>query len=532
MNAKLSLSMNKLLLMAALTLGFQGLAAAQTVYDRLEAENLWNLGGNPAGLVNSDLSLAGALKSSMGFQSKTQAVSFAQLYGSFEHGGFRSASEAETPWTMGAETKSLARFGKVTMRGGFSFEQKEGSGMDGSMFMNPGQYPVDLLEFTPGRKTRQTYTVDGSIATKLDGHWTIGGSFDFLSANYSKRKDIRHTNYALDLKVAPSLLYRFSDKFDIGLSYIFRKTSESVKAEQIGSATAESYYGFLDKGIYYGVYDVWDGSSLHMAEAGVDRFPVKEIFNGGSLQLRYGLFYADVSYLKSQGEIGERGYSWYKFPGGELSAHAGCKIVKPQATHLFGLEYSYRGRDNDEYIVERVTTGGVTSPVVHGKNRIFEHRDMAIRPSYRLYASSFEISAKASYEEHRLQSSLVFPYLNTWDWSTVSADVNAIWHLSSFDLGAGASFLTSLKDDLGSDMVEGTLPSSEPYRLTEWFNMDREYKTAGRCGLRASVRWNFSIASMKGLYLKAEGFFTRASKITYLDGSSRYGASLRLGCEF
>ena len=130
MNAKLSLSMNKLLLMATLTLGFQGLSAAQTVYDRLEAENLWNLGGNPAGLVNSDLSLAGALKSSMGFQSKTQAVSFAQLYGSFEHGGFRSASEAETPWTMGAETKSLARFGKVTMRGGFSFEQKEGSDVD------------------------------------------------------------------------------------------------------------------------------------------------------------------------------------------------------------------------------------------------------------------------------------------------------------------------------------------------------------------------------------------------------------------
>ncbi len=130
--------------------------------------------------------------------------------------------------------------------------------MSGSIFIHPGFYPVDLLEFTPGRKDLQTYAFMGGIAADA-GTQLAHRRKDRLctSANYSKRKDLRHTNYRLDLKVAPGIMYH-SDHYAIGFSYIFSKNSESVSAEEIGT-TATPYYAFLDKGLMYGAYEAWSG---------------------------------------------------------------------------------------------------------------------------------------------------------------------------------------------------------------------------------------------------------------------------------
>lgn len=110
----------------------------------------------------------------------------------------------------------------------------------------------------------------GGIAADAGTNWRIGGKIDFTSANYSKRKDLRHTNYRLDLKVAPGIMYH-SDHYAIGFSYIFSKNSESVSAEEIGTA-ATPYYAFLDKGLMYGAYEAWSGSGIHLSESGINGF--------------------------------------------------------------------------------------------------------------------------------------------------------------------------------------------------------------------------------------------------------------------
>ena len=99
------------------------------------------------------------------------------------------------------------------------------------MFIHPGFYPVDILEFTPGRKDLQTYAFMGGIAKDIAPCWRIGGKIDFTSANYSKRKDLRHTNYRLDLKVAPSIMYH-SDDYAIGFSYILARTVNRSKQKK------------------------------------------------------------------------------------------------------------------------------------------------------------------------------------------------------------------------------------------------------------------------------------------------------------
>jgi hypothetical protein len=511
----------KILLMAALALGIQGIASAQTKYDMVQDQNFWDDGSNAAGMISSPL------------PDGVKAVSYAELFGSVSGGGFRASNEAKNPWSVGAVAKSEMHLSKLVLRGGFSFKQKEGTGMDGSMFINPGQYPLDVLEFTPGRKTLQTYTFDGSVAAKLTDRWTIGGKIDFLSSNYSKRKDIRHTNYALDITVAPSVIYSISEDYDIGLTYIFRKTSESVRAEKVGTATAESYYAFLDKGIGYGTYDVWDGSSLHLAESGVDRFPVKEIFNGAEVQFRAGDAYIDGSWLHSKGEVGEKGYTWYKFPGDRLAFHAGWRLSKPAALHLFRLGFYWKTQENKEYVVEQVTSGGITTPQVYGYNKIFERKEMVIEPEYHLYKDKFEIFAKATYADHRNQSSLVYPYLNSWNYSTLGADVLGIVHLGDFDVNLRIWGMDAVDNYEKSSSVESSqLPEEEPFRLDEWFLKDKEWKTAGRMGIDAALRYNFSIGSFSGLYVKPEGGFVFASGIDYLPGKYRWTAGLRIGCEF
>lgn len=150
--------------------------------------------------------------------------------------------------------------------------------MSGSMFIQPGFYPVDILEFTPGRKDLQRYAFMGGIASDIAPNWRLGGKIDFAASNYSKRKDLRHTNYRLDLKVAPSVMYHSGD-LAIGFSYMFSKNSESIKAEVIGT-TENSYNAFLDKGLMYGAYEAWDGSGIHLSESGINGFPIKELSNG------------------------------------------------------------------------------------------------------------------------------------------------------------------------------------------------------------------------------------------------------------
>lgn len=276
-------------------------ASAQT-YDIIERRNSWNTGENVTGIRMDSIS-----------------SSYAELYGKNNHGDFHHSYEAEKSWNTGAIAKSITHLKGYSLTGSFSFDHTSGKDMSGSMFIQPGFYPVDILEFTPGRKDLQRYAFMGGIASDIAPNWRLGGKVDFAASNYSKRKDLRHTNYRLDLKVAPSVMYHSGD-LAIGFSYIFSKNSESIKAEVIGT-TENSYNAFLDKGLMYGAYEAWDGSGIHLSESGINGFPIKELSNGGALQLQWKGFYGDIEYTYSSGSAGERDAIWFKFPTHRIASH-------------------------------------------------------------------------------------------------------------------------------------------------------------------------------------------------------------------
>ena len=219
--------MNRKRLILLVSMLVCSIAVSAQPYERMVRNSLWSASDNVTGI-----------------RQDTVSASYAELFAGYEGGEFRDTWQAEKGWSAGAATASIRHLERLSLKGSFSFEQTEGYGMCGSMFIDPGVYPVDVLEFTPGRKSLQTYAFDGGFSYDLTSDWRIGAAMDFTSANMAKRKDLRHTNWKLDMTVAPGLMYHSGD-FAIGGSYIFRKTSESIKAEQVGTSEVEAVIATL-----------------------------------------------------------------------------------------------------------------------------------------------------------------------------------------------------------------------------------------------------------------------------------------------
>ena len=502
MNLKNSHCMNKVRYISLLCLLFCSVAVSAQTYERVLRNNLWNESENVTG-VRQD----------------TVSSSYAEAFAGYEGGGFRDSWEAPQGWNAGAKTASIRHFERMTLKGSFSFTQTEGYDMCGSMSIRPGFYPVDVMEFTPGRKTLQTYAFDGGIAYDLDAHWRIGAMMDFESANIAKRKDLRHSNWLLDMTVSPGFLYHNGD-FAVGANYIFRKTGETIEAEQVGNS-GQSYYAFLDKGMMYGVYNIWTGSGLHLDEDGVKGFPVKDFSNGAAVQMQYKGLFAEVEYLHTSGTIGEKEFIWYLFPGNSVDVRLGYS----HESHFARLDFGWKAGALDETVLEKVTVGGITTVVGHGQNRIQTESGWKLRPEYEFVSEKVEVLASAHIEEQMETASQMYPYVSAQSLMKYGADVRVKTYIGPFDLAVKAGYAGGKVSEEDWITSEDSGVQTSPYRLQEWYDRQMEYATASRMNLGLSLRWNF----WKGLYAEAEGSWLHGFNLKYISSPNRYGATLKLG---
>ncbi len=485
--------------------------AQQRPYDRAIEDNLWLLGDNIAGL-----------RQDMGCN-----ISYAELYGGTEAGGFRATHEAPSLWRAGAEARTIKHVARFSMIGGFSFEQTSGRDMCGSMFIQPGSYPLDVLEFTPGRKTLQTYAFDGGVSVDLAGGWRLGARMDFKSANYSKRKDLRHTNYRLDMKVAPGLTYT-SGNLTFGLNYIFAKDSECVDAEQIGTGES-SYYAFLDKGLMFGKYEAWTGGGVHLDVDGVKGMPLRETFNGVGVQFSSSdRFYIDFEYLRGTGSAGERKIFWYRFPSDEFRLGIGENFSSGETVFRLSEKFSIRRQQNYETVLEMVSENGVIIPVEYGQNRIFARQITDGEIQLRVLRPNFEYFFKYRGTSTEAMASQVYPYVTDCTLNVSRFDFGQTCHTGKWDveLTEAAGFGSMVEN--ARTVTENSNTVTEPFRLEDWYHKAVEYDTAFRVEGGISVRRNFA----RGIYLQAEVAGAKAFGIELLEGSTRGGAGLKLGWTF
>lgn len=482
--------------------------SAQT-YDIIERRNSWNAGENVTGIRMDSIS-----------------SSYAELYGKNSHGDFYHSYEAEKSWNAGAIAKSITHLKGYSLTGSFSFNHTSGKDMSGSMFIQPGFYPVDILEFTPGRKNLQRYAFMGGIASDIAPNWRLGGKIDFAASNYSKRKDLRHTNYRLDLKVAPSVMYHSGD-LAIGFSYMFSKNSESVKAEVIGT-TENSYNAFLDKGLMYGAYEAWDGSGIHLSESGINGFPIKELSNGGALQLQWKRFYGDIEYTYSSGSAGERDAIWFKFPTHRIASHLSYHFKQGKKEHFLRLNLQWSHLVNNENVINKETVNGITTTYINGSNRIFERDAFSVHPEYEFISPRTEVRLGTHISTFKRLTTQMYPYVASEKMLCTQTYVSSVFHIGKFDLKAAASFAIGNSTEKSRVITTDTEPGDPPYRLTDYYNLQNEYATAPQATLRLGLRYHFN----HGIYAEVQGSYTRGFNLHYIDGSSRWNETIKLGYTF
>ncbi len=493
------------LLALGLTAAGQDLRSGVQRYERVHKDNFWNGSRNVTGIRQDSVSR-----------------SFAELYAKYREGDLRQSWEAEQGWSAGAATASIRHLEKISFAGSFAFDHTEGYGMCGSMFIKPGLYPVDVLEFTPGRKTLQTYSFDGGVSYDVAPSWRIGAKMDFEAANIAKRKDLRHSNKRLDMAVAPGFMYH-DGNFAIGASYIFEKTSESVEAEQVGTAES-SYWAFLDKGLMYGVHSVWTGSGIHLNDKGVKGFPVNEWKNGAAVQMQYGGFFVEAGYMNTMGRIGEKEYIWFNFPGNSVEARAGYTFKPWEFRHNALVTFGWSGLGLDENVLERITSNGVETVLNHGKNRIMRRNTISFSPEYEAVTDLAEYMVRADFNWKNTLSSQMYPYIYGQNLFTYCVEIGMLARVLGFDFRASFSVSGGKVNEEKIMAAENSGVLGEPFRLTEWYEKDMYYHTVFKTGAFVSLRYNFRM----GLYLEG-GVDARCTK----KGGPSYGeVFLKMGYNF
>ncbi len=479
-------------------------------YERVQSRNIWNEGRNVTGLRRDSIS-----------------ASNAEIYYRGEQGDFRSISDASELWSVGAEAHGISHLGGVSMMGSFAYEHTHGEDMSGSMFIQPNAYPFDLLEFTPGEKTLQSYYIMGGVTSEVAKGLSIGVKGYFEAQNYAKFKDLRHYNYRMELSLVPSAAYSFGD-VTVGASYIYERNSETVRAQEVGS-TAAAYYAFLNKGLMSGAYETWGGSGIHLDESGVDGFPVRENFNGGAVQFAWRGLYADLEMLKGQGEVGEKQTYWFDFPSLSYTARVGYSQTTGNRTHLYRVVMEHNTLTNNENVVGTVTENGVSTTKVFGSTKIFESQEITLNPHYRMIVGSggdFEIGLNYSRVFNR--STQMYPYVEESTTNVVELNLGGMYPVKRFEIRASAQLSAGDISEQSYRVSSDIEAADAPTHLSELYNLTNEYLTATRLTTNISLRYNLPLS----LYCEAGVGYTHAFDLSYIAGAQRWAYRFKIGYNF
>ena len=134
----------------------------------------------------------------------------AAVWGGAEEGGYRPIHAASFQWTAGAEAKAVSHGENTSWTGAFSFEQMMGQykNRNGySMLLDPDYFPLDIVEFSPGTKSRETVRLEGGFLREFGYELAAGIKASVQAAYTSKQKDISHKDFAMTVQVEPTVTF-------------------------------------------------------------------------------------------------------------------------------------------------------------------------------------------------------------------------------------------------------------------------------------------------------------------------------------
>jgi len=442
-----------------------------------------------------------------------------------ENGSLADPSASDDSWNAGASTRSIRHFDKVSFAGGFAYDYFDGRNMCGSMLTQPGYYPVDVLEFTPGRKVRETYAFTGAVATVLGKRWTGGLKADFMARNYAKRKDLRHKNTRLDFELSPGVMYR-AGRLAVGAAYIVGVDREKLEAEEIGN-TAESYKAFFDRGLRFGSLRLWQSNDLHLTTSGVSGFPLRQTTQGASLTLQCGPLFLDAAYRNRRGETGERGITWHEFLTDRVTVRGVLSLGRDGERHYVRAGARWESQSMDENILTVETVGGVATPQLHGSTPAFGRKSLDLHAEWEWAAQRTDLRAGVGYERMNRRSTLMYPQIEGQRLHCVTVHASLVQRLGFWELSAEAGYRKGAFDEYSRQYDSPSAPGAYPERLTEWYDRENEYLTADRLTAGLGLRRN-----IRRFWVEIAARWEHGFGLKYLAGADRVRAEIGAGYNF
>lgn len=482
---------------------------------------------------------------------RDSSLSEIAAYAATEHGGLKNYYEAEDRLAFGLEAASCHRLSeRVVVRGEVGYDRQLGRRMSGSYFIDPTQTPFDLVEFTdenPGDKQLETYRVAGSVGVAAARWFAAGARFDYTTANYAKRRDLRHVNSLMDMTVSPGILFR-AGRVAVGVSYTYRRRIESLLLNVYGK-TDRVYVSLIDYGAFFGKREVFSDTGYTKKN---ETKPLFDEYHGGAVQAAWRMtprltLYGELSFRMRSGYYGKPSPSTVVYTDHDGRVFA-CDVSLDYdaGRHQHTLQVAF-GRNS-----------------VDNRENIYTYQNEEVGRSYIVYLGATEVgsrtrsSASAVYtgrlgverglprwrivcdggvDSRRITASNYPDYRHqylTWWHVGAAGERNLLRGRNCWSLRLAAGWSAG-QGDPAQDGRYASANESETLTRTrdDLLRREVEYLTSPRLDLSADLRLTrrFGSRGLRG-YVAAGYAWEQAFGTQYLGNAMRHAALLRVGCEF
>lgn len=326
---------------------------------------------NPCGLISMD----------------TLNISDISLLFNKNNGGLVNYSQSNDDFRITLDANSIYRFNKkIVLRGAIDYSYYQGLNMSGSAFMQPYYKPFDICEFddvNKGTKNLEQYHILAELGYNIYKDLILGASFDLVSANYSKMKDLRHSNTFSNIQLDLALAYSFQDVVSIGASYHYRKNIEGIYFKRY-SISDHLYSLLVSYGTFWGKRKTYDETTGMITQS---KTPMIDRYHGTSFQVnikpseKFTLFFEGVyrSRFGSYGIKSPKSVQYYSHNGRDCEASVTGVIQPGNSRHIISFQYSNKSVSNYESLYKiGITATGATQvsyfdPVFTGKTQFSEY---------------------------------------------------------------------------------------------------------------------------------------------------------------
>lgn len=424
----------------------------------------------------------------------------AAVWGGIEDGGFRPAYEAPFLWKAGADAQIVRHGDRSSWTGAISFEQKTGKNMTSSLLLEPDYYPIDLLEFSKGTKSRQTCRVEGGFQTELGYEWAAGGRASFKAAHAGKQQDVHHSSIGMEVQLEPALTYVMDDDMGFVSSYLVQ-----LRTERLQATAEDSEVLFMDQGLRYGTYLALGGDGLFSIREFTHGFD--EVFHCPELSTGLGIHW-------KRGQAGGIA-NGYRFPGSTMHLFFGQTVLAERADHEYRVSYR-RQRDQ----LRAVADGGRITALSDRTGR-----NMNLRYDVR-FIDLFLKSISAILDGNQWTERALLPSTQDnirWYDETATLLSSLSYGIIDLDVNLQAGYGFWRNTGL-ADRPEGSL------RLTDDWRRKMDYLIAPRMGMGGALTCR--IPPVEGLFVQLYVYWLHAFEVSYLPGKNREIVTLKAGYNF